>query len=261
MVFGSGIILKSSREIDIMEKAGRVVAGAFEKLRDVIRPGLKTRDIDGLVYEHITGEGAVCTFKGYRGYPYNTCVSVNEQVVHGFPSDRILEEGEIVSIDIGATLNGYVGDSAVTFPVGKIDDESARLLRVTRESLYRALDVCVPGNYIRDVGVAVEQRAREDGFSVVRDFVGHGIGRSMHERPEVPNFATHKKNALMEPGLVIAIEPMVNAGTWKVRVLDDKWTVVTADGSLSAHFEHTVAVTGDGPRVLTRRDGEEEETF
>lgn len=261
MVFKGGIIVKSAREIDIMAESGEILAEAHAKMRDMIRPGMSTETIDRTYREYITAHGGKCTFKGYKGFPFNTCVSVNEEVVHGFPSERKLKEGDIVSIDAGVTYKDFVSDSAVTFPVGKVSPEVAKLLKVTRECLRLGIEACVPGNHIRDIGVAVEGHAHENGFSVVRKFVGHGVGRSMHEKPEVPNFVTGRKGVKLSPGLTIAIEPMVNAGGDDVHVLANGWTVVTSDGRLSAHFEHTVAVTESGPRVLTTRPGEEDEDF
>lgn len=260
-MFGGGIVLKSPREIEAMAESGRILASVHERLRDIIRPGLETMEIDRTAESMIREAGGTCTFKGYKGYPFNTCVSVNEEVVHGFPSERKLKSGDIVSVDIGVTYRNFVADSAVTFPVGKISPELSRLLSATRESLYAAVESSVEGNYIQDVSRAVETRAHEDGFSVVEKYVGHGIGRRMHEKPEVPNFVRGSRGPRISNGLVIAIEPMINVGTKDVRVLDNGWTVVTADGKASAHFEHTVAVTQEGPRMLTWRRGEEEENF
>ena len=263
MVFGmpGSIILKSKREIEKMSEAGKILAGAYGLLREMISPGLETRVIDEEISKFVIKRGGVCTFNGYRGFPHNTCISINEEVVHGFPSKRKLKEGEIVSVDLGVTLDGYIADSALTLPVGSVSDKAKRLLRVTRECLYRAIEASVSGNYIRDISESVESHATEHGYSVVRKFVGHGIGRDMHEKPEVPNFVSVGKGAKISPGLVLAIEPMVNIGTHDVFVEQNGWTVKTADGELSAHFEHTVAVTADGPLVLTRRDNEEEEDF
>ena len=261
MFFGGGIVLKSPREIEIMAEAGRVVADAFEHIRPLVKPGAATEGINRAVHDFVVSRGGICTFKGYNGFPFDTCMSVNEEVVHGFPSARLLAEGDIVGIDIGVTYKGYVADSAVTFPVGRIAPEAARLLDVTRRCLENAIEAVVAENHIRDISAAVEKCALNAGFTVVRKYVGHGVGRAMHEKPEVPNFVSAGKGVKIVPGMTLAIEPMVNAGTYDVRVLENGWTVATADGAFSAHFEHTVAATAEGPRVLTRRSGEGDEDF
>jgi methionyl aminopeptidase len=261
MFFGGGIVLKSPREIEIMAEAGAIVAGAFEHIRPLIRPGVATESVDRAVHGFVASRGGICTFKGYNNFPFDTCISVNEEVVHGFPSGRALREGDIVGIDIGVTYKGYVADSAVTFPVGRITPETAKLLKTARKCLENAIDAAAAGNHIRDISAAVEDCALAAGFSVVRKYVGHGVGRAMHEKPEVPNFVSAGKGARLVPGMTLAIEPMVNAGTYDVLVGENGWTVVTADGAPSAHFEHTVAVTAEGPRVLTRRPGEKDEDF
>lgn len=247
-------VLKSEAEIAIMREAGQIVGRVLRELGEAVRPGVSTWELDQLAERRLREAGGVPTFKGYRGFPASICASLNEQVVHGIPDRRtVLEEGDILSIDIGVTYRGYVGDTAATFPVGAIDDESRRLLDVTRQSLEEAMRAAVVGNRLSDIGHAVQRYVEAHGFSVVRDFVGHGIGTQMHEEPQVPNFGEPGKGPRLRPGLCLAIEPMVNAGTYEVRVLDDRWTVVTRDGRRSAHFEHTIAIRPDGePMVLTR---------
>jgi len=245
------IILKSPAEIEAMRRAGRVVALAHQRLAQEIQPGMRTKDLDALALEVLKQEGAIPSFKGYHGYPANICVSVNEQVVHGIPGDTVLREGDIVSVDIGAIVDGYHGDSAWTYPVGEVDDATRELLRVGEGALYAGIEKAQPGNRLSDISHAVQTYVESRGFSVVRDFVGHGIGRSMHEAPQVPNFGPPNRGPRLKPGMTLAIEPMVNAGGHEVVILSDRWTVVTLDGSLSVHFEHTVAITEDGPQVLT----------
>lgn len=246
------IILKSPAEIELMRKAGHVVAGAHARLRHVISPGVSTQDLDDYIAEYLKEQGAVSSFKGYQGYPANICVSVNEEVVHGIPGSRTLKEGDIVSVDIGAIVDGYHGDSAWTYPVGQISAEAQKLLEVGEESLKAAIVQAKKGNRLSDVSHAVEAFVETTGFSVVRDFVGHGIGRDMHEAPQIPNFGPPGRGPRLKAGMTLAIEPMVNAGGWDVEILADRWTAVTKDRSLSVHFEHTVAVTEDGPQVLTQ---------
>lgn len=247
------IILKTPQEIALIERASRVVALTIALLREQVKPGVTTADLDRLAEEFITGEGAVPAFKGYRGYPATLCTSVNEEVVHGIPSSRRrLEEGDIIGIDVGAIVEGYYGDAAVTLPVGRISDEAARLIRVTEASLAAGLAQVRAGNRLSDISHAVQTVAEDAGYSVVTDFVGHGIGRNLHEDPQVPNFGKPGEGPRLKEGLVLAIEPMVNVGGHEVEVLSDRWTVVTRDKSLSAHFEHTIAITPDGPKVLTR---------
>lgn len=245
------IILKSAREIALMREAGRIVAQVHEELRKAVRPGITTRELDALAERLIRQAGGVPTFKGYHGYPASICASVNDEVVHGIPSDRVLREGDIIAIDLGVTYKGYVGDSAYTWPVGQVSEEAQRLLQTTREALEHAIAQCWPGKLLGDIGHAVQSHVERNGFSVVRDYVGHGIGSSMHEDPQVPNYGQPGTGLPLRAGMVLAIEPMVNTGTWKTRVLADDWTVVTADGGYSAHFEHTVAITEHGPEVLT----------
>lgn len=252
------IIFKSEREIQHMREAGRIVALALRAVREAVAPGVTTKDLDEVAREVITSHGAIPSFKGYHGYPGNICASVNEEVVHGIPGLRKLQEGDIVSVDCGATYNGFVGDSAVTIPVGKVDLVSEQLLRVTEESLYQGIAAAIVGNRLSDISHAVQVHVEAAGFSVVRDYVGHGIGRNMHEDPQIPNFGLPGHGPLLKPGMVLAIEPMVNVGTYKVRTLKDGWTVLTADGKRSAHFEHTIAITPDGPKLLTALDSEDE---
>ena len=247
------VVLKSSKEIEKMRAAGIVVRETLDLVRSLVKPGVTTLDLEKAAEAHILSRKAKAAFKGYHGYPCVLCTSVNGEVVHGIPSaKRVLREGEIVSVDCGAIVDGYVGDAAITVPVGeKIDTRTARLLKVTEASLYAAISVVRPGATLGDVGWAVQKMVEAEGFSVVRDFVGHGIGAHMHEDPQVPNFGQAGKGMKLREGMVIAIEPMVNAGAADVQVLADGWTAVTVDGSMSAHFEHTVAVTAAGARILT----------
>ena len=249
------VILKSSWEIDLIRKSGRIVAEALARLTKLVEPGITTLDLDRLAEEYILKRGAKPAFKGYRGYPYSLCASVNEQVVHALPSERTLKEGDIVSLDLGSIVDGYYGDAAVTIPVGQVSDEANRLIDVTQESLRRAIDAVHPGGRLSDISHAVQAAVEADGFSVVRLFVGHGIGRSLHEEPQIPNFGPPGHGPVLKTGMVLAIEPMVNAGSPDVMILEDRWTAVTCDGSLSAHFEHTVALTENGTEVLTSLDG------
>ena len=247
------MVLKSTSEIDIMREAGQIVAEVLTELGAAAQPGVSTWDLDELAEARLREAGGIPTFKGYRGYPASICASVNEQVVHGIPSkDTILKDGDIVGIDIGVTWRGYVGDTARTFAVGQIDAASQELVAVTRESLKLAIAAAAVGNRLSDIGYAVQSYVEERGMSVVRDFVGHGIGTQMHEDPQVPNFGAPGRGLRLRPGIVLALEPMVNAGSHEVQVLQDQWTVVTRDRQRSAHFEDTVAITHDGPTVLTR---------
>lgn len=246
------VVLKSAREIEKMQRAGHVVREALDLMKTLVKPGVSTWELDQAAEALIRSRGAKPTFKGYHGYPASLCTSVNEEVVHGIPSKKqILKEGDIVSIDCGATLDGFVGDSAITLAVGQIDPKSAKLLEVTEASLYAAIEVVKPGATLGDVGAAVQEVVEAAGFGVVRDFVGHGVGANMHEDPQVPNFGHRGRGMKLKAGMVIAIEPMVNIGDWRVEVLEDGWTAVSADGSRSAHFEHTVAVTSSGSKILT----------
>jgi methionyl aminopeptidase len=237
-----------------MRDAGRLVGEVLTELTAHVKPGVTTADLDALAEKRIAQAGATPAFKGYHGYPATICASINEEVIHGIPSGRrVLNEGDIISIDVGASLNGYFGDSAITLPVGPVSEGAATLLRVTEEALYKAIERVRPGGRISDIGHAVQQHIEAYGFSVVREFVGHGIGQRMHEEPQVPNYGEPGRGPRLAEGMVLAIEPMVNAGKPAVKVLADGWTAVTRDSSLSAHFEHTVAVTADGSWILTAR--------
>ena len=247
------VICKSPVEIEKMHRAGLVVWGALEKMRAMVRPGISTKELDEFAESYTVENKAHPAFKGYRGYPGSVCTSINQEVVHGIPSaSRRVREGDILSMDFGVELDGYFADAALTVPVGKIAPERAKLLRVTRESLEHAIEKVRPGNRLGDVSAAVQEWVEKNGYSVVREFVGHGIGTRMHEDPQLPNYGTPGQGARLQEGMVLAIEPMVNTGGAAVKVLDDDWTAVTADGSDSAHFEHTVAVTKNGPWILTR---------
>lgn len=249
------IITKSRPEIEKMYKAGQLVGRLLKELCELAKPGVTTLELDEFAEKFIRSAGAIPTFKGYRGFPYSICASVNEQVVHGFPSSRKLKSGDIISIDCGATLEGYVGDSAVTIPIGEVSDEAKKLIEVTRESLNKGIEQMQVGNRLYDISYAVQSYVEPLGYTVVRDFCGHGIGTAMHEEPQVPNYAPSGRPGTgprLREGWVLAIEPMVNIGTPKVKIEKDGWTVTTIDGKLSAHFEHTVAITADGPRILTK---------
>lgn len=247
------IILKTPEEIEIMARASRLVAETLEMLKKHVRPGVTTEELDRLAEDFIRSQGGRPAFKGYRNYPKTLCTSVNDQVVHGIPSKRVLKEGDIVGLDLGVVVDGFYGDAAVTVPVGTISEEAARLLRVTEEALYAGISQATVGNRLSDISHAVQERAEAAGFSVVTDFVGHGIGRQLHEEPQVPNYGKPGQGPRLQAGMVLAIEPMINMGKSEVRVLDDQWTAVTKDGSLSAHFEHTIAIQPSGPpRILTK---------
>ena len=245
------IIGKSKKELEKMRAAGRLAGLVLSHLRTLVKPGVTTIEIDRAAEKMIRDAGALPTFKGYNGFPYSICASVNEQVVHGFPSDYVLKEGDIFSIDCGATLEGFVGDTATTVPVGKVTEDRLKLIRVTEECLERAIEQCRAGKHLGDIGWAVQQHAEANGYSVVRDYVGHGIGRRMHEDPQIPNYGRPGLGPKIKVGYVFAVEPMVNQGTHFTKVLQDGWTVVTMDGKPSAHTEHTIAITEDGPEVLT----------
>jgi len=248
-----GITLKSRQEIQIMRTANRIVAETLVLLKGMVRPGLSTLDLDQRAEEYARSSGSIPAFKGYRGFPGSICASLNEQVVHGIPSARtILREGDIISIDFGVKFKGFYGDAAITVPVGMITPESEKLIRITRESLDQAIAQVRVGNRINDISLAVQQHVEQNGFSVVRQFVGHGIGSQLHEPPEIPNYHRNESTPRLVAGMALAIEPMVNAGSYEVKVLSDGWTVVTADRQPSAHFEHTVLVTDGEPEVLTR---------
>ena len=249
------IVCRSALELERMREAGRLVGEVLAELAAAVAPGVSTAELDALAERRIARAGATPAFKGYHGYPATICASINDEVIHGIPSGRrILNEGDIISIDVGASLDGYFGDSAITLAVGQVSEGTATLLRVTEEALYKAIERARPGNRVSDIGHAVQLHVEAYGFSVVREFVGHGIGQRMHEEPQVPNYGEPGRGPRMTEGMVLAIEPMVNAGKPAVKVLADGWTAVTRDGSLSAHFEHTVAVTRDGPWILTARE-------
>ena len=245
------IIGKSKRELEKMRAAGQLAGQVLSRLREMVEPGITTLDVDRAAEKMIRDAGALPTFKGYNGFPYSICASINEQIVHGFPSNYKLKDGDIFSIDCGATLEGFVGDTATTVPVGKVSEEWLKLVRVTEECLERAIQQCWPGNHLGDIGWAVQQHAEANGFTVVRDYVGHGIGRRMHEDPQIPNYGRPGLGPKIKTGYCFAIEPMVNLGTHYTKVLEDGWTVVTVDGQPSAHAEHTIAITEEGPQVLT----------
>ena len=250
------IVCRSRAELEKMRAAGRLVGQVLTALAGKVAPGVTTADLDAVAEALIVDAGAIPAFKGYHGYPATICASVNDEVIHGIPSgQRVLNAGDVISIDVGASLDGYYGDSAVTLPVGSISEDAAMLLRVTEESLYKAIEVVKPGGRVSDIGHAVQKHVEAHGFSVVREFVGHGIGQQMHEEPQIPNYGDAGRGPRLTEGMVLAIEPMVNAGKATVKVLTDGWTAVTRDHSLSAHFEHTVAVTADGPWILTAREG------
>jgi methionyl aminopeptidase len=246
------IHLKKSSEIAKMREAGRVVARAIRVMHEAIEPGKTSpKDLDVIGQRVVAEAGGICAFYRYRDYPAHTCLSVNDVVIHGIPNDKVLNEGDIIDLDIGVTLDGWSADAAWTFPVGTISAEAQRLLNISRESLFQGIAKAKVGNRIGDISAAVQKYVESNGYSVVRDLVGHGIGRTVHEEPSVPNFGKAGKGEPIREGMTICIEPMVNQGTFKVKTLPDKWTVVTADGKLSAHFEHTVAVTKEGPEILT----------
>jgi methionyl aminopeptidase len=246
------IIIKSAREIEFMRAAGEITAEALIIAGEAVRPGITTRELDAIARRYIEKRGASPSFLGYHGYPASICASVNDEVVHGIPSERVLKEGDIVSIDLGAKYKGYHGDSSKTFAVGAITAEAQRLINVTEQSFYAGMNAFQAGNRLQAISAAVQQTAEAAGFSIVRELVGHGIGQQMHEDPNVPNFVTHSKGPRLEVGMVLAIEPMVNYGAKETMTLANGWTVCSRDGSLSAHYEHTVALTGSGPEILTR---------
>ncbi|MDH8679804.1 type I methionyl aminopeptidase [Fusibacter bizertensis] len=245
------IVIKTSKEIELMQESGRIVALAHEEIKKAIKPGITTGELDAIAEAVILANGATPSFKGYHGYPASICASVNDQVIHGIPGEVILKEGDIISIDIGAFKNGYHGDAARTHPVGKVSDAALELIKVTEESFFEGLKYCKVGYRLSDVSHAIQQYAEERGFSVVRDFVGHGIGRQMHEDPPIPNYGAPGRGPRLEKGMALAIEPMINSGDFKVRVLDDEWTVVTKDKSLSAHYENTIIITDGEPELTT----------
>ena len=246
------IVLKTGRELSIMREACRISAGALQTAGKAVEPGVSTTELDKLAEEYILSQGGKPNFKNYHGYPATACISINNEVIHGIPSSkRILKQGDIVSIDLGAEFGGYHGDNAATFACGDISPEAKRLMDITEQSLYKGIAAAVSGGRIGDIGHAVQSFVEANGYSVVRKFIGHGIGTKLHEEPEVPNFGTQGRGIRLVPGMTLAIEPMVNAGGSDVRILPDGWTVLTTDGSLSAHFEHTVVITADGPKIMT----------
>lgn len=246
------IIIKSEEEIELMRISGKVTAFILKELESFIRPGISTADIDKFVESTITSNGMIPTFKGYGGFPASACVSVNEEVVHGIPDKkRILKEGDIVSVDVGSTYKGYVSDAARTYPVGTVSDTAKKLMDTTRESFFAGLEYCKVGNRLSDISHAIQVRAESDGFSVIRDFVGHGVGQNMHEDPQIPNYGKPGRGPRLAKGMVFAIEPMICEGTYDVKTLSNDWTVVTLDGKLSAHYENTVVITDGEPQLLT----------
>ncbi|ASS76907.1 type I methionyl aminopeptidase [Tumebacillus algifaecis] len=246
------IVSKSNVELDLMREAGRIVALTHKELQKAVHPGITTKELDQIADDFIRKQGALPSFKGYHGYPASICASVNEVIVHGIPGDQELQEGDIISIDIGANIHGFHGDSAWTYAVGPISETAQKLLEVTEAALFKGLEQAKDGNRLSDIGHAVQTYVESHGFSVVREFVGHGIGRQMHEDPSIPNYGPPGRGPRLKTGMTLAIEPMVNVGSFHTKTLQDDWTVVTADGSLAAHFEHTVAVTPDGPDILTK---------
>lgn len=249
------ITYKSKREIDRMRSAGQVIVKVFDLVGELVRPGITTGEIDAKVEELIRGEGGKPSFKGYHGFPGSICASVNDEIVHGIPSDRVLVDGDLFTIDVGVIIRGYHGDAARSFPVGEVSPEVARLAEVTANALNDGIQACRPGNRLSDIARAVESQGRDNGYGIVEQYVGHGIGTALHEDPQVPNYVSDsllKSDLVLKTGLVIAIEPMFNLGTHDTKTLDDEWTVVTKDGKCSAHFEDTVAITEDGPEIMTR---------
>ncbi|MFC0525734.1 type I methionyl aminopeptidase [Pontibacillus salicampi] len=246
------IITKTPREIDIMRHAGKIVALTHQELQKHIKPGVTTQYLDDIADKFIRDMDAIPSFKGYNGFRGSICVSVNEELVHGIPSERVLNDGDIISIDIGAKYKGYHGDSAWTYPVGEIDEETQELLDVTEESLFKGLNEAKPAVRLSNISHAIQSYVEPKGFSIVREYVGHGVGQDLHEDPQIPHFGPPNKGPRLKPGMVLAIEPMVNAGERYVKTLDDNWTVVTEDGKMCAHFEHTIAITEDGFEILTK---------
>jgi methionyl aminopeptidase len=248
------ITIKSAREIEIMRRSGKITAKTLSMLIKTVRAGMTTGDVDRLAEESIRSMGGIPTFVGYHGYKHTICASVNDEVVHGIPGRRVLVDGDLLSIDIGTTLDGYVSDSAVTIAIGTVSKDAQRLMRITQECLMLGIAQMQKGNRLSDIGAAIQRHAERHGYGVVRDLVGHGIGTKMHEEPQVPNYGQPGQGPVLRPGLCLAIEPMITQGTFVVETLADGWTVVTEDGKLAAHFEHTIAITDEGPRILTLRD-------
>jgi len=245
------IVLRTKKEIEQLALSSRIVAEVLKELKPLVVPGITTQELNDTAEASARRQGALPAFKGYRGFPASLCISINEQIVHGIPDGRKLKEGDIVSLDFGTLLNGFYGDAAITLPVGTIGKKARELLAVTEESLYKGIEQARVGNRLSAISQAIQAWVESHGFSVVRDFVGHGIGTALHEEPQIPNFGTPLPNPRLQEGMVFAIEPMVNEGTYEMRILSDGWTAVTADGKLSAHFEHTIAITGNGPVILT----------
>ena len=247
------IVLKTTRELSLMKEACRISAGALRVAGEAVKPGVSTWEIDRIAYEYIKSQGAEPNFLHLYGFPATACISINDEIIHGIPSkERILKEGDIVSIDLGAKIHGYNGDNAATFACGKVSEQAQRLMDTTRESLYKAIEMAVPGNKIGDIASAVQVYCEQRGYGVVREYTGHGVGRELHEDPSVPNYGKAGRGVRLLPGMTLAIEPMINEGTADTRQMPDGWTVKTADHKLSAHFEHTVAITNDGPVILTK---------
>jgi methionyl aminopeptidase len=245
------IILKTKQEIEQLRVCNQIVTRVLRELTQVTKPGITTRELNDVAEQSIEAHGAVPAFKGYRGFPKSICTSINEQIVHGIPNERKLREGDIIGLDLGAKLNGFYGDAAITIPVGDIGDKAKELLKVTEGALCKGIEQAIVGNRLSDISQSIQAWVEGHGFSVVRDFVGHGIGRSLHEEPQIPNFGVPVPNPRLQEGMVFALEPMVNEGSFEVKILPDGWTAVTADGKLSAHFEHTIAVTSSGPIILS----------
>jgi len=249
--YAGGITIKSSQELATMRQAGAIVAAVLDLLKRSVEPGITTRELDNIAYKEIIRCGASPTFKKYRGFPASICTSINEEIVHGIPGKRVLQEGDIIKLDVGATVDGFIGDAAISVAVGRVSQVGSDLMETTRLSLEEGIKAAQPSNRIGDIGAAIQRYSEARGYSVVREYVGHGVGRFLHEDPQVPNYGPPGRGPLLRPGMCIAIEPMLNVGDWHTRILDDQWTVVTADGSLSAHFEHTIAITEKGPEILT----------
>ena len=249
--YSGGVTIKSPHELDSMRRAGGIVGNVLDLLKAAVEPGMTTLDLDKIANKEILRQGAKPSFMGYQGFPASICASVNEEIVHGIPSKRVLLEGDIVKVDVGATIEGFIGDAAVSIPVGEVTPEATELMDHTRISLEEGIKAAQPGGRVGDIGAAVQAYGESRGYGVVREFVGHGIGRFLHEDPQVPNYGQAGMGPLLRVGMCIAIEPMFNMGDWHTRILDDEWTVVTADGKLSSHFEHTIAITEDGPEILT----------
>lgn len=249
--YSGGITIKSPQELDSMRRAGKIVGDTINLLIEAVASGMTTKDLDKIAYREITRQGAKPTFMGYHGFPASICTSVNEEIVHGIPSSRILQDGDIVKVDVGATIEGFIGDAAVSLPVGPVSPEAITLMDDTRVGLEEGIKAAQPGGRIGDIGAAVQAYGESRGYGVVREFVGHGVGRFLHEDPQVPNYGQAGMGPLLRVGMCIAIEPMFNLGDWQTKILEDEWTVITADGKLSAHFEHSIAITEDGPEILT----------